>query len=145
MGRQLIRDGGQEMQKVDKKPSPKRGVVREAARTQTFPTLNTALRRLQAGRYRTRPGAALLHARTAPGGGDGGTRTGLPRKWWGGSWRVSSLFSPLHSSLLTFPLLSYFLLFPLPFPYPQLHPHNPIAPLSSVPPRSTHCRPALRD
>lgn len=52
----------------------------------------------------------------------------------GGSWRVSSLFSPLHSSLLIFPLLSYFLLFPLPFPYPQLHPHNPIAPLSSVPP-----------
>lgn len=150
MGRQLIRDGGQEMQKVDKKPSPKRGVVREAARTQTCPTLNTALRRLQAGRYRTqagtepgpelrccthgplREGAMAARGRGCLGNG-GGVLEGLL------SLFSSPLFSPYFSSPFLFSSL------PPSLSIPSVTPPRSIAPLSSVPPRSTHCRPALRD
>lgn len=70
------------------------------------------------GWYRTRPGAALLHARTAPGGGDGGTRTGLPRKWWGGPG--GSPLSFLLSTLLSLFFLSFHIFFSSPFPFHTL-------------------------
>lgn len=133
---------------MDKKPSPKRGVVREAARTQTFPTLNTALRRLQAGRYRTqagtepgpelrccthgplREGAMAARGRGCLGNG-GGVLEGLL------SLFSSPLFSPHF--FLSFPIF-----FSSPFPFhtlsytPTLHSPSQLStpPQHSLPART---------